>query len=141
MIEIIHDKIDVEKLRSSVADDDCGACVIFTGSTRRWTEDVFTSKLSYEAYEPMALQALQQLSDEAKKRWKIKHVGLIHRLGEVAVGQISVAIAVSSAHREDAFQAAKWLIDTLKRDVPIWKKEFGHDQHSAWVHPSSESNS
>ncbi len=84
----------------------------------------------------MAIASLEQLASTAKERWPIRHVSIVHRLGDVAVGEVSVAVAVSSPHREDSFQAAKWLIDTLKKEVPIWKQDFDDSESAQWVHPT-----
>lgn len=139
MIQLVHNAIDLQRVLSSVADDNCGAAVLFTGSTRRWTGDIHTERLSYEAYESMALAQLQRIADEAVTRWSISRVSIVHRLGDVGVGEVSVAVAVSSPHRYDSFQAASWLVDTLKKDVPIWKCDYDTADHGQWAHPSRES--
>ncbi len=82
-----------------------------------------TLHLDYEAYEEMAAKQMQQLADEARTRFAVRHVTMIHRLGRLEVGETSVLIVVASAHRAQAFEACRWLIDTLKKTVPIWKKE------------------
>lgn len=104
-----------------------GAIVIFDGMVRNHSRNRTTLYLEYDAYESMALTKLQELVAEAKQRFTIRNVALVHRLGHLEVGESSVLIAVFSAHRADAFDACRWIIDTLKRTVPIWKKEYFED--------------
>ena len=104
-----------------------GAIVIFDGIVRNHSRGRPTLYLQYESYEPMALQKLQQLATDARQRFAIRQLAIVHRLGRLEVGESSVFIAVFSAHRAPAFEACRWLIDTLKRTVPIWKKEFFED--------------
>jgi len=104
-----------------------GAIVIFDGVVRNHSRGRATKYLQYEAYEPMALRQLRQLAEEARQRFAIRNVALVHRLGRLEIGESSVLIAVYSAHRAAAFEACRWLIDTLKRTVPIWKKEHFAD--------------
>lgn len=101
-----------------------GAIVIFDGMVRNHSRNRTTLYLEYDAYESMALTKLQELVAEAKQRFTIRNVALVHRLGHLEVGESSVLIAVFSAHRAAAFDACRWIIDTLKRTVPIWKKEY-----------------
>lgn len=104
-----------------------GAIVIFDGIVRNQSRGRETRYLEYEAYEPMALKQMQELARQAKEKFAIRDVALVHRLGHLEVGESSVLIAVYSAHRAPAFEACRWLIDTLKQTVPIWKKEFFAD--------------
>ena len=134
-IEIVESRIDTEKLLRAVADDECGAAVLFLGTTRRWTGDQYTQTLRYDAHREMAAKQLSLLREEAMRRWPARKVAVAHRLGEVPVGEASVAVAVASPHRDAAFEAARWLIDTLKRDVPIWKQEVDAEGNAQWVHP------
>jgi MoaE-MoaD fusion protein len=101
--------------------------VIFDGIVRNHSRNRKTLYLEYEAYETMALGKLRELADEALRRFAIRNVALVHRLGHLEIGESSVLIAVFSAHRAAAFDACRWLIDTLKRTVPIWKKEYFED--------------
>lgn len=135
MIEITHQAIDVASLLAAVHSTAAGAAVLFLGTTREFTAGRQTTFLAYEAYEPMAITQLEKLASEAKTNWPLTEVAISHRLGEVPLGEASVAIAVSSPHRDAAFAAGKWLIDTLKRDVPIWKQEHWSDGTSEWQHP------
>lgn len=100
-----------------------GAVVLFDGVVRNNTRGRQTMYLVYEAYEAMALEQMRGLADAALTRFAIRDVVLVHRLGRLEVGETSVLIAVASAHRAAAFEACRWLIDTLKKTVPIWKKE------------------
>ena len=100
-----------------------GAVVLFDGIVRNNTRGRQTLYLVYEAYEAMALEQMRGLVEEAKKKFAVRDVVLVHRLGRLEIGETSVLIAVASAHRGVAFDACRWLIDTLKKTVPIWKKE------------------
>lgn len=104
-----------------------GAIVIFDGVVRNNSRGRSTEYLVYESYEEMALKQLRELAEEAKRRFAIRNVALVHRTGRIEVGESSVLIAVYSAHRAAAFDACRWLIDTLKKTVPIWKKEYFKD--------------
>ncbi|MFV2067062.1 MAG: molybdenum cofactor biosynthesis protein MoaE [Pirellulales bacterium] len=135
MIELTDQAIDVAKLIAVVGSPEAGAVVFFLGTTRRITDGRESVSLDYEAYEAMALAKLQELADQAAKRWPIVRSAVVHRLGQVPLGEASVAIAVSTPHRAEAFEAARWLIDTIKEVVPIWKQEIGTDGTRQWVHP------
>jgi len=104
-----------------------GAALVFEGIVRNQTRGRKTLYLDYEAYEPMALQEMESLAEKALKQFQIRDVAIVHRLGRLQIGETSVLIAVASAHRAAAFEACRWLIDTLKKTVPIWKKEYFED--------------
>ena len=104
-----------------------GAVVVFDGIVRNHSRNRKTLYLKYEAYETMALAKMNELAAEARSRFAIRNVALVHRVGRLEIGESSVLIAVYSAHRAAAFEACRWLIDTLKKTVPIWKKEFFED--------------
>lgn len=135
MIALTNDEIDVAKLLAQVASAQAGAVVLFLGTTREMTGDRRTKSLEYECYPEMAEKKLAELEQEARRRWPIVDCGIVHRLGHLELGAASVAIAVSTPHRGDAFEAGKWLIDTIKEVVPIWKKENWADGTCEWVHP------
>jgi molybdopterin synthase catalytic subunit len=135
MIQLTHTSIDTSSLLARVSHPNAGAVVLFLGTTREMTGDRQTVALDYEAYHEMAEHRLTELEVEARRRWPVLECMIVHRLGRVPVAEASVAIAVSSPHREDAFAAGKWLIDTLKHDVPIWKREQWSDGTTEWVHP------
>jgi molybdopterin synthase catalytic subunit len=122
-ITIGREPIDVGTLEREVADPAAGAIVSFTGTTRRDNAGRVVLRLEYEAYEPMALSEMRKLAGEAIARWKIVRIAIAHRVGVVEIGETSVAIAVSAAHRGEAFEACRFAIDRLKEVVPIWKKE------------------
>ncbi len=122
-IAIVRDAIDTEKLVTAAKRGSDGAVIIFDGIVRDNTRGRQTLHLDYEAYEEMALKQMQELAAEARKRFGVRHVSLVHRLGRLLVGETSVLIVVASAHRAQAYEASRWLIDTLKKTVPIWKKE------------------
>ena len=135
MIEIVAD-IDFLKVQESISDVGSGGSCFFLGTVRNQTKGKEVKYLEFEAYKPMALKELEKLCDAAKQRWGLKKVAIQHIVGKKELGQAVVAIGVASAHREDAFTACKFLIDELKKTVPIWKKEYFEDR-SVWVsaHP------
>ncbi|MCA9106146.1 MAG: molybdenum cofactor biosynthesis protein MoaE [Planctomycetales bacterium] len=135
MIDLTDMKIDEPAVLDSVKSPLAGAAVLFVGTTREFTDGKRTVWLDYEAYEAMARGELQRLRELAMARWPLRDVAIVHRLGEVPIGETSVAIAVSSAHRGPAFEAGQWLIDRLKESVPIWKRERWSDGSSEWIHP------
>jgi molybdopterin synthase catalytic subunit len=114
--------IDLAALQAVSAAD--GALCIFVGVVRNHNAGRRVTHLEYEAYEEMALPLMRELADEAKRRWPVTEVRIVHRLGRLEIGEPSVAIAVASPHRAEAFAACRHVIDTLKKTVPIWKKEF-----------------
>jgi MoaE-MoaD fusion protein len=124
---IISDPIDTQSARLRLKHGEDGAAVIFEGVVRNQTQGRRTLYLDYEAYEPMALQQMEALAEQALQQFQIRDVALVHRLGRLKIGETSVLILVASAHRAAAFDACRWLIDTLKRTVPIWKKEHFED--------------
>ena len=135
MIALIDNPIDVPAILRAVQSPSAGAVVLFLGTTREITGSRHTLWLEYEAYAEMARQTMTELEGEARSRWPLVGCAIVHRLGLVDVGETSVAIAVSAAHREPAFEAGKWLIDRIKEVVPIWKQEHWADGTSQWVHP------
>ena len=135
MIDITSEPIDSAAVLARVASNGAGAVVLFLGTTREFTAGRQTAALDYECYGEMAREQLTRLEAEARQRWPLVGCAIVHRVGRVELGQASVAVAVSTAHREAAFEAGKWLIDMLKQVVPIWKKENWADGESQWVHP------
>lgn len=136
LVEIIDSAIDDEHVWRLIADVDCGAQNVFLGTTRRLTRGEETRFLVYDAYRPMAQRELERLAFEAAKRWELRHLVIVHRLGKVALGEPSVAIGASSPHRKDVFEAIPWILEQLKKSVPIWKQENWADGSTQWVHPS-----
>ena len=135
MVELTHEPIDVPRLMQHVSSPNAGAVVLFLGTTRAVTGDRRTESLDYSCYPEMALDKLQELEQEAHGRWPLTGCAVVHRLGHLEISEASIAIAVSSPHRADAFAAGQWLIDTIKEVVPIWKKENWADGTCQWVHP------
>ncbi len=137
MIKLVSSQIDVPSLLAHVQSSLAGAVVLFLGTTRELTEGRRTASLDYECYPEMAERKLSELEATARERWQMTECAIVHRLGPVPIGEASVAIAVSSPHRQAAFEAGQWLIDTLKQVVPIWKREHWADGTTEWVHPGS----
>jgi MoaE-MoaD fusion protein len=123
VVALTREPIDAEKLVDEAKRGADGAVVVFDGIVRNNTRGRATLYLDYEAYEEMALKQMKQLGAEARERFRVRQVTMVHRLGRLEVGETSVLIVVASAHRAQAFEACRWLIDTLKQTVPIWKKE------------------
>ena len=136
MIEMTNAPIDYHALTESVRSTQSGAVVLFLGTVREMTEGRRTVTLEYEGYPQMAEAKLAELESQVRSRWPIDQVAIIHRLGHLELGDISVAIAVSCPHRKQAFEAGQFLIDELKVSVPIWKREIWDDGTTEWVHPS-----
>jgi molybdopterin synthase catalytic subunit len=135
LIQIVTEPIDPQWILDSVLSPLAGAAVLFLGTTRQLTGDRETVRLEYDCYEPMALKKMHQLAEQAIRNWGLIGCAIVHRTGTVPVGEVSVAIATSSAHRPAALQASEWLIDELKCQVPIWKQELYADGSQEWVHP------
>jgi len=123
VIALTQERIDTEKLLAEAKRGEDGAVVVFDGIVRNNTRGRQTLHLDYEAYEEMAEKQMRALAEEARNRFAVRHVTIVHRLGRLEVGETSVLIVVASAHRAAAFEASRWVIDTLKKTVPIWKKE------------------
>jgi molybdopterin synthase catalytic subunit len=124
---IVREVIDSQKVLASIKHPEDGAAVLFDGVVRNNTRGRRTLYLDYEAYEVMALKQMEDLAERAIAQFGVRGVRIVHRLGRLQIGETSVLIVVASAHRAPAFDACRWLIDTLKRTVPIWKKEYFED--------------
>jgi molybdopterin synthase catalytic subunit len=138
MIALTHDAIDHHALTEQVRRPNCGAVVTFLGTVRDLTGDRVTVALDYEAYPGMAEKKLAEIEAETRSKWPVGDIALVHRLGHLDVGDVSVAVAVSCPHRAEAFEACRYAIDRLKELVPIWKKENWSDGSTEWVHPGAE---
>jgi len=139
LVELTREPIDGERVRAFIGGDPAlGGIVTFEGVTRSERDSVHGDlvRLEYEAYETMARRQLEQLADEAFRRWKCGKIAIVHRIGPVKPAEASVIIAVACGHRAEAFEACRWLIDTLKKDVPIWKKDVFADGFVRWVEPN-----
>ena len=137
MIKITPNKIDTESILASVSSANCGAAVLFVGTTRKFTDQRETTKLAYECYEAMAIEKLTELQQNAIEKWGIEKCSIVHRIGIVDIEEASIAVAVSSPHRVASFDAASWIMDRVKKDVPVWKQEHWVDGKTEWVHPES----
>jgi MoaE-MoaD fusion protein len=126
-VHLIRERINPGALIPPLERPEDGAVVVFDGIVRNHSRGRATRYLEYEAYEAMALRQMEDLAAQALTRFAIRNLLLVHRLGRIEIGEPSVLIAVFSAHRAAAFDACRWLIDTLKQTVPIWKKEFFED--------------
>ncbi len=129
---IVRQAIDTASVLRGIKQPEDGAVVVFEGVVRNHTRGRRTLYLDYEAYEGMALKQMEELAGRARVEFKVRDVAIVHRLGRLEIGETSVLIAVASAHRAAAFDACRWLIDILKRTVPIWKKEF-FDDGAVWA--------
>ena len=122
-ISLVREAIDAGPLVAAARHGSDGAVVVFDGIVRDNTRGRKTLHLDYESYEQMALKQMRELATQARERFGVRHVTIVHRLGRLQVGETSVLIVVASAHRGQAYEASRWVIDTLKKTVPIWKKE------------------
>ena len=123
MFSISEDPIDIDMLLSDVKDNSAGATILFLGTVRNHNEGYAVSAIYYEAYIRMAQDAMANIEAETVKKWNLKKFSAVHRIGSLKIGEVSVAIAVSSEHRAEAFEAGRYAIDEIKTKVPIWKKE------------------
>jgi molybdopterin synthase catalytic subunit len=129
----VHGPLQIEVVTSAVGDPGAGAVVTFTGVVRNESGGRRVKFLEYEAHGPMAEAKLREIADAMHTRWPgVRRVAIAHRVGRLEVGEASVVIAVSAAHRGEAFEACRYAIDTLKRTVPVWKKEHFEDGE-VWV--------
>src|SRR5947207_15810557 len=137
MVQLTTDKIEYDVLTERVRIADCGAVVTFLGTVRDLTDGKVTAALDYEAYPGMAEKKMAEIEQETRSRWPVGDMMMVHRLGHMDLGDISVAVAVSCPHRHQAFDACRYAIDRLKEFVPIWKKENWADGTTEWVHPGA----
>ena len=135
MIRLTHEPIDYHALTECVRSSHCGAVVTFLGTVRDLTGGKETVALDYEAYPGMAEKKMAEIEADVRARWPVGDIVMVHRLGHLEVGEVSVAVAVSCPHRAQAFEACRHAIDRLKELVPIWKKENWADGSTEWVHP------
>ncbi|MGI8495148.1 MAG: molybdenum cofactor biosynthesis protein MoaE [Pyrinomonadaceae bacterium] len=125
--ELTDKTLNVGEIARHVIPENCGATVTLDGYVRRFTKGRESLYLVYEAYEAMALKEMKKLIGQAREKFEIENVGIVHRLGKLEIGETSVVIAVAAPHRRAAFEACEWLIKELKRTVPVWKKEVYAD--------------
>jgi molybdopterin synthase catalytic subunit len=130
LVRLTREPVDLSALLAASPAD--GAVCLFVGVVRNENDGRPVRHLEYEAYEDMALPLMEQIAAEALRRWPVTEVRIVHRLGRLEIGQPSVAVAVASPHRPEAFEACRYAIDTLKATVPIWKKEF-YEDGAVWL--------
>ncbi len=137
MVRLVRDRIDVIGLRQSIARPEDGAVVLFEGTVRNHSRGKRVTRLEYHAYEAMAVRQLEGVREQALRGYAVRDIGIIHRLGTLYPGDCSVAIAAAAAHRVAAFDACRFAIDSIKKVVPIWKREF-YEDGAAWVEGETE---
>ncbi len=132
MNSITRDPIDLDSLRQRSHHPKAGAMLLFCGDVRNHSEGKPVEALEYEAHQSMALKQINEIVEEAQKRWEMHFVEVVHRFGQMGISECSIAIAVATSHRKDAYPASRYIIDTVKHTVPIWKKEHFTDGSSEW---------
>lgn len=132
MVALTNRPIDVADLISQLTAPESGGIDVFIGTTRNHSNGRDVLRLEYEAFETMAVDQMKDLERRARERWPLHRVVIVHRLGIVPVGEASVVIGVSAGHRKEAFEACRFLIDALKQEVPIWKREHFADGTVEW---------
>ena len=137
MTRLTRDPIDFAALTEAVRSPHCGAVALFLGTVRDLTGDAVTTALDDDAYPPMAEKKLAEIEAEVRRRWPVGDVAMVQVLGKLDPGDVSVAVAVSTPHRADAFAACRFAIDALKEQVPIWKRENFADGRTEWQHPGT----
>jgi len=131
-----REPISLDALIAQVAAPECGGTCLFLGTVRNGPEESGVAAIEYTAYDDMAEAELQRIVADAKQRWPRARIALRHRLGHVAVGEPSIAIATAAPHRAQAFEACRYVIEEVKRRLPVWKKEIRLDGSEVWVDPS-----
>lgn len=137
MFDIVTTPISIDHVMKQVMHHNAGAVVTFVGTVREMTGEKQTLYLQYEAYESMARSMLSRIGKEIRKKWPDTRVAIVHRIGRLEIGDVAVAIAVSSPHRQDAYEANRYAIEHIKKLVPIWKKEHWTDG-KLWVGNQTE---
>lgn len=133
MIQIVEDPIDINLIYNQLADPSSGAVVLFVGRVRNHNDGRSIRRIHYTAYTEMAQSEMNQIAEEARQKFPISQLALVHRIGNLVIGDISIAVAVGTPHRAAAFDGARFLIDTIKTRVPIWKQEFTDEESAHWV--------
>jgi len=129
---LVRDPIETEKITEKLQNPENGALVVFEGVVRNNANEKKVRYLEYNAYESMALKKIEEIGLETKEKFDIRDIAIVHRLGHLEIGECSIVIAVASAHRGPAFDACRHAIDTIKKVVPIWKKEF-YEDGDVWI--------
>lgn len=136
MIAITDQPIDVDAAIAAAQSERAGAVNVFIGTVRNHAARQKVVRLEYEAYDKMALKKMEEVAAEARRRWPVEKVAVVHRKGVLQIGEVAVVIAVSTPHRRESFEACQYIIDTIKLVVPIWKKEV-YENGETWIaaHP------
>lgn len=130
---LLDEAIDAERLKDFLQDEQCGALATFEGWVRNHNNDSRVTSLTYYGYEKLAINQGKRIIEEAKRLFDIENAVAIHRIGALEVGDMAVWVGVSSKHRYPAFDACKWILDTIKADIPVWKQEYYQDEPSKWL--------
>ena len=130
---VTFDPLDPARLMGRVGAPEDGAALVFLGTVRNHADGRPVSGMQYEGYEEMALEVLRRIAGEASERFSTPHLAVAHRLGALEIGEISVVVAVSSPHRAEAYGASRYVMEEIKRRLPVWKKEFYNDGAARWV--------
>ncbi|MCL4480281.1 MAG: molybdenum cofactor biosynthesis protein MoaE [Candidatus Thermoplasmatota archaeon] len=132
IVKIQKEPIDVSSLMNSVRSNESGAVVTFQGTVRKFSEKTEVIRLFYESYIEMALSSMKSIAEEARTSFGLTDYAVVHRIGDVELGDDSVVVAVSSPHREEAFRSCKFIIDRIKKETPIWKKDISPEGQGLW---------
>lgn len=130
---LLDEAIDDQRLKDFLQDEQCGALATFEGWVRNHNNDSRVIRLTYYGYEKLAINQGKRIIEEAKRLFDIENAVAIHRIGALEIGDMAVWVGVSSKHRYPAFDACKWILDTIKADIPVWKQEFYQDEPSKWL--------
>ena len=130
---LLDEAIDDQRLKDFLQDEQCGALATFEGWVRNHNNDSRVTSLTYYGYEKLAINQGKRIIEEAKRLFDIENAVAIHRIGALEIGDMAVWVGVSSKHRYPAFDACKWILDTIKADIPVWKQEFYKDEPSKWL--------
>lgn len=130
---LLDTAIDGQRLKDFLEDDECGALATFEGWVRNHNNGSEVTSLTYYGYEQLAINQGKLIIEEAKRRFDIENAVAIHRIGALEIGDMAVWVGVSSKHRYPAFDACRWILDTIKADIPVWKQEFYQDESSKWL--------
>ena len=130
---LLDEAIDDQRLKDLLQDEQCGALATFEGWVRNHNNDSRVTSLTYYGYEKLAINQGKRIIEEAKRLFDIENAVAIHRIGALEIGDMAVWVGVSSKHRYPAFDACKWILDTIKADIPVWKQEFYQDESSKWL--------
>ena len=131
--QVTRETIDLNRLLARAKNSAAGAVLLFSGDVRNHSEGRAVDFLEYETHESMAQKQITEIVVEAKNRWDLHYVEIIHRFGKMRISDCSIGIVVASSHRKDAYAASRFIIDTVKKSVPIWKKEYFTNGQAIWV--------